>query len=86
MRKSNNSISLQGIKRYNKNFKRKQRNNEKLDKHVDFLYKVLQSHTLDFDKLETKMVQSKITGSMEKTHRNPKETKLIIDKLVSRGR
>jgi hypothetical protein len=86
MRKSNNSISLQGIKRYNKNLKRKQRNNEKLDKHVDFLYKVLQSHTLDFDKLETKMVQSKITGSMETTYRNPKETKLIIDKLVSRGR
>ena len=86
MRKSNNSISLQGIKRYDKNLRRKQRKMAALESHVDFLYKALQSNVMDFDKLSTKTTKNKITGELENTIHNTIETKLIIDKLVSRGR
>ena len=72
MRKSNNAVSLRGIKRANKNLHRKHNQMVKLERHVDFLYRILQAHPMDLDKLST--------------NRNPKETKLIIDKLVSRGR
>ena len=72
MKKSNNKVSLQGVKRANKNLKRKQKKMAELEKHVDFLYKVLQAYPMDLNKLSH--------------NRTTKEEKLIIDKLVSRGR
>jgi hypothetical protein len=72
MRKANNKLSLQGVKRSQKNLKRKQNKMIELEKHVDFLYKILQAHAMDLTKLSL--------------GRTTKEEKLIIDKLVSRGR
>ena len=86
MRKSNKKFSMQGMKRAQKNLARKSLRQAELETHISFLYNILQGTTLDFNKLEYKTAINKLTGEQEKVYRNPKQTKYIINRLVSMGR
>lgn len=79
MQKSSVKVSQQGIRRAEKNKIRLQNRKAKMDNHVDFLYKAISSGkiTLDFDKLMAKQVGENTI------YRNHKDTKYIIDRLVS---
>lgn len=80
MRKNNKIISIQRIKRANKNLARKKRRAEEIDAHVEWLDILTKAgKELDMDKLMYKVVNE------EKILRNTKTTKLIIDRLVSRN-
>ena len=71
MRKSNNKISQLGTKRASKNLARLANKKNAVDQHIKFLYRNISSGkmTMDLNKLAD--------------GRNAKETKYIIDVLVS---
>ena len=72
--------------RAEKKLVRKQRKRKELKNHVEWLETIVKAgKDLDVDKLSTKTVESKLTGKKENTSRDRKQTKLIIDRLVSRN-
>jgi len=85
MEKSNNIVSLAGTKRGLKNRARLRNKMNRVENHIQFLYKNISSGkmTMDLDKLSTKTVINKLTGKPETSNRSHKETKYIIDRLVS---
>jgi hypothetical protein len=86
MRKTNKKVSQHKEKRYFKNLARKKRQSARLDNHVNWLDTLMKAgKDLDMDRLSTYKIISKLTGNEEVVARNPKQTKLIIDKLVSRN-
>jgi hypothetical protein len=77
MKKNNNTVSQHKIKRAIKNKLRKQRNQAKLEKHIQFLYKLSKSHQISIEKIST---YTKYGVEMQ---RSPKEVQYVINRLVS---
>jgi hypothetical protein len=77
MKKNNNAVSQQKIKRAIKNKLRKQRNQAKLEKHIQFLYKLSKSNQINIEKLSS---YTKYGVEMQRTS---KEVQYVINRLVS---
>jgi hypothetical protein len=72
--------------RANKSLSRKQRKRKELKSHIAWLEAIVKAgKDLDVNLLSTKKTTSKLTGEQEVVSRDRKQTKLIIDKLVSRN-
>lgn len=72
--------------RANKSLSRKQRKRKELKNHIAWLEAIVKAgKDLDVNLLSTKKTTSKLTGEQEVVSRDRKQTKLIIDKLVSRN-
>jgi chromosome condensin MukBEF MukE localization factor len=77
MKKNNNIVSQNKIKRAVKNKLRNQRNQEKLENHIQFLYKLSKTQQVNIEKI------SAYTRYGVEMQRSPKEVQYIINRLVS---
>lgn len=83
MNKNNNVISQSKIKRAIKNKARKQRRQEELEKHIQFLYNLSKTHQINMDKISSYQKYSKYLNDTMTFSRSPKQVRYIIDRLVS---
>ena len=86
MKKNNKKISQARAKRAQKNLARKKRREAETEDHVNWLDTIVHAgQEFDLDKLMTKKTTDVISGEEQTVVSDKKDTKRIIDKLVSKN-
>ena len=83
MKKNNNSMSQHSIKRAEKNKSRSVRKHDKLESHINFLYRLSKSYPIDIEKIANYTRYSNYFKTDLNLTRSRKEVQYIMNKLIS---